>query len=226
MMATRTAKGMRRDQSIIDELARKPQTTADLAEILGCCASNVSVCIMRLMKESPRRIHISGHKSNVGKWAGRPAAIYSAGDAPDVEFVPLNISTRKQSAEDRQNKTIELLKKKRMTSTELSNAMYLTRATILNHLSALKKTGKVYIAYYRHPKEVNPDCRGGAWSPVYAVGNKEDAPAPKQKTSAERHAEMYQSPAYREQEKKRRRLRYLVEKSRKKPNTIFGALFA
>lgn len=223
-MAGMTAIGRQRVDSILAALKRQAMTLSQLAAALNLGESNAWMYVRKLRKAEPRRVYISGYKTNTGFGAGRPAPIFSAGNRPDVEFVPNNRPTRKTSAAERRDKVMELLTEKPRTSRELGECMHVVRATALIYVTQLRRENKIYVKRWKHPSTVNEEAIGGAWSPVYAVGNKPDKPQPVAETSAQRHARRKLDPAYVADARKRRKQQYMREKVLKKPQGIFAAL--
>lgn len=219
-----TSTGRQRMDSIVATLKRQPMTVVQLAAALGMGQSNVWVYLNKLRKAQPRRVYISAYKSNTGFGAGRPAPIFSAGNRPDVEFVPNNRPTRKTSAAERLQRVMELLTEKPRTSRELGECMHVVRATALIYVTQLRREKKIHVKRWKHPSAVNEECIGGAWSPVYAVGNKPDKPQPAAETSAQRHARRKLDPGYVADARRRRKQQYMREKALKKPQGIFAAL--
>ncbi len=219
-----TIKRLKRTDAILRALYDKPRTIVELAEVLGTVDSNVWAYLNRMRKATPKLVYISGYVSNTGKYAGRPAPVYSAGSKPDVEFVPLNIRGTKTSAAERREQILALLTEKKMTTLQLAAKLHLCGAAVQQHLKHLRDDKKVYIAKYQHPKVKNPEGRGSSWAPLYAVGSRKDAPRPKKETTSERHARLRKDPEYLAYVNKRRRLRHELAQIRKKPQNIFSAL--
>lgn len=218
--------GRLQEQRIITSLQQKTKTTQQLADALGMCRSNVAIYLER-MRRAPRRVFICDYEERTG----RPAPIYAAGDKPDVEYAPLSRPTPKTSAAERLSQALRLLAEKPRTLRELGPAMNMVPGAAGKHVRTLRtsKPKQVFIESWRHPSEVSPDGTGGDWAPVYAAGDKPDAPKPPRETGKARHARLHKKKEYRDARNKARRARYQVEKVVKKhtkagPQPWFAAL--
>lgn len=211
--------GLQREQQIIASLRESPKTNAQLCDATGLRRASIALYLVRLHAE-PKRAYIMGHEMR----SGSPAPIWAAGDNPDAEYVPQSRPMPKTSAEERIQQVLSLLTSRRMTTRQLANKMHVTQATAGRYVTKLRRDGKVYVYRWIAPYKAYPGTRAATWIPVYAVGDKPDVPMPAQESSSSRHARLHTSVEYREDRNKKRRLRYVVEKTRKKPNTIFAAL--
>lgn len=210
--------GMAQCDRIVAHLQQGPESADRMCAALGLLYSNLWRYIKRLRAE--KRIHISGWEPR----QGRPAPIYSAGDRPDVEFVPLRRPVPKISAAQRRVKIIELLTTKPRTSMKLAEAMHVGRDGVLRYLTEMRRERAVYVARWQHPNKTRGAGLGGRWSPVYAVGNKPDAPMPPKETSKQRHDRLSKDSAYVARCVRKRKARHTVERHLKKPQGIFAAL--
>lgn len=212
--------GLMREQQILSSLRESPKTNAQLCEATGLRRASIALYLVRLHAE-PKRAYISGH---IMRSHGSPAPVWSAGDKPDVEYVPQSYPMPKTSAAERREQVLSLLTSRHMSMRQLADKMYVTPATAGRYVTKLRRNGEVYVCRWIAPYNAYPGTRAATWVPVYAVGNKPDVPMPKQESSSARHARLHAHEGYREERNKKRRLRYQVEKTRKKPNTIFAAL--
>lgn len=211
--------GLLRERQIIASLYNSPKTNAKLCAAVGLGRASVALYLVRLHDE-PRQAYIIGHEMRNGS----PAPVWAAGDSPDVEYVPQSRPTPKTSAEERIQQVLSLLTSRRMTMRQLASKMYVTQATAGRYVTKLRRDGKVYVYRWIAPYNAYPGTRAATWIPVYAVGDNLDMPMPKQESSSARHARLHAHEGYRDERNEKRRLRYQVEKTRKKPNTIFAAL--
>lgn len=219
-------KSSRREKAILDALRAKPMTTQQIADAIGASNSSVAIYLRRLLESVPAKVYVSRYEPNLGKYAGRPAPIYSAGNKKSVEFVPLSCPVPKISSAERRAKILELLEAQPMTVNQLAVKMFIVRGTVSKHMTALRNAAErqVYIKSWDHPSKVAEEGKGGDWAPVYAVGDKKDKPKPKQETPSQRHKRLSKDQSYVLQRRLKRRLRYNVEKLRGKPQGIFAAL--
>lgn len=217
---------------IISSLNKAPKTVEALAAELGRCPSGVSLYLKRMRAEG--RLYVSGHIPSLGAFAGCPAKIWSVGNRPDVEYVPLRRPTPKTSAQERRDTVLRLLAEQPRTVRALAAAMHIVYETAGRYVGQLRKQERrqVYIAKWSHPREISPEStKGGDWTPVYAVGKKPDAPKPKRETSKERHARLSKSRAYRKARNAARRDRYnnvdrvLRQHKKQGPQSWASALF-
>lgn len=212
---------------VLNSLSGARMTVAQIAQELGISASSVALHIAAL-RRSPKQIYICGHDGKAGKpvHGGCPAPIWTAGSKPDAEFVPLRSPSPKITSYQRQEQIIAILKRGPRTTAQLSEVMHIVRAKVNDHLRKLRVDGnkRIYIKHWNHPALVARPGTGGDWAPVYAIGDKPDAPKPKKETSKDRHRRLMQDPVYREDRKKGARKRYQITKLRKKPQGIFAAL--
>jgi DNA-binding CsgD family transcriptional regulator len=203
-------RGERQEQRIIASLTEKPKTPAQIAEALSLGLSNVSIYTRRLKRQG--RIYISGHEGGVG----RPAPIFAVGSLPDVEYVPKRRNAPIKTVDMRLAEVRNLLESGH-TSRELGQKLHVTRGRAQKLVQMLKEQTPVRIVGWRHPGH------RGDLAPIYRLGKGEDAPKPRE-TRAQRYAKEKANPEKHERNLKRRRAQYHIDKARKKPNGIFGAL--
>lgn len=212
------AAGLARDARILACLAREPMTVQQISAAINTCRSSVGMALKR-MNEGARKVFICGHTE---RRKGRPQPIWSAGNMPNVEFVPNARPAPKISAAQRRQQILDLLRRRPQTVAELAESMHIVRARVVKYLGELRNAQprQVHIAKFLHPSKFG---RGGTWVPVYAIGNKPDAVLVIE-TPAQRHARLSLDLAYREDRRKERKVRYQIERLRKKPNHWASAL--
>lgn len=222
-MTSAKQRGRQMERRIVALLSETPMTISDMAARFQMTISNISFYIKRMRNSSPKLVYVSSFKENTGRYAGRPAPIYSAGSKPDLEFVPLRRPVPKISAQQRRERVLELLAEKPSSSIELGKKMFVVRDTALRYLTQLHNERQIYIARWVHPNKSQPG-RGGSYTPIYAIGSKDDAPRPQKETSQARHARRRQNKAYVEAERQRAAKRRERSKNKVKPQGIFAPL--
>jgi DNA-binding CsgD family transcriptional regulator len=203
-------RGERQEQRIIASLTETPKTPAQLAGALSMGQSNVSIYTRRLKRQG--RIYVSGHSGGIG----RPAPIFAVGSMPDVEYVPKRRSTPIKTTATRLTEVKKLLEAGH-TSRELGQKLHLTRGRAQKLVQLLREQTPVRVVGWRHPGH------RGDLAPIYRLGTGSDAPKPRE-TRAQRYAKEKADPEIYERNLRRRRAQYHIDKARKKPNGIFGAL--
>lgn len=218
------ARGEAKSRRIIDALRNNPMTTRQIAEALDISESGAALQLRKL-RDNPRRVHISGYYLSPGT-QGQPAPIYSVGNRPHAEYTRINIPGRKTTSAERRQQIIDLLTERPRTMAELSEAIHIVREAVGRHMRMLRKPGskQVYIRRWQHPSKIAAPGVGGDWAPVYAAGDKPDKKKPRAETPSERHQRLSKDDAYKAERRKKRRAHYAIEKTRKKPNSIFAAL--
>jgi DNA-binding transcriptional ArsR family regulator len=214
--------GARYRQAILDLLKEGPKTRQQIMATLGMASASVSSHLRKLHQE-PKQAFICDHIPNN---QGMPAAVWALGDKPDVEYVPQSRPGKKISAEERRQQVLAKLREKPRSAKELAKVIYLSKKAAGIYITQLRapENRQLFILKFLPPGVANPGLRASSWVPVYAVGNKPDAPAPKKETSSARHARLSKSEKYREAERRRGRLYTLIKKTRKNPRGIFSAL--
>lgn len=222
----KVAEGDAREKSILASLKRGDKTAEGIAEDIGASRSTVAMYLKRFHGSEPKQAYVSGHQL---KGRGRPAPVWSIGDLPDVEYIPLECPTpkKKPTAEDRRNQVLAILRKKPGTCFEIGDGMWVVHEVANKYIKQLRDATprQVFILKWLSPRETHPDNpRASSWTPVYAFGDKQDAPAPKKETSAERYARLKTSAEFRRRMKAKRKVEYAIYKAKKKRNGIFAAL--
>lgn len=212
-------RGEQQRQKLVKLLQESPKSTKELCKLMNFGRPNLMKHLERLQKE--KRVYVHGH---IAQW-GRPAAIYAAGNLPDVEYVPQSRPGHRPSKAQRIDQILTLLSTRGMSSKQIGAAIFVSPAHVLKFLRVLRDPAcrQIHIAKWRHPQE-SGFTSGGDWTPVYRAGDKPDAPKPRRESSSERHRRLSQNSEYREARNKERVLRYRVERTRNKPQGIFAAL--
>lgn len=211
--------GQRRAQAILDLLASGPMSRQQLSKALAAAGSSIAMHLERLHDD--KRIHICGHIPN---HMGMPATLWGIGNLPDVEYVPQSRPVPKTSAAERCEQVFQALAQQPRTSQQLAEAIHVVKKTASVYIAQLRRDKRLYILKWLAPGIAYPDARASSWVPVYAVGNHKDAPTPKRETRAARHARLSKDRDFREAERRRARVDYLVKKAKKKKQNIFSAL--
>lgn len=217
----RHALGNSRKQAILNLLESGPMTRKQIADALNGASSSVAAHLAALNEAG--KVYICNHIPN---HMGMPAAVWGLGNKPNVEYVPKCLPATKTSAEERRQQILKLLKEKPRSAQQLVGSIHVVKKTISVYIAQLRRpdSRKLYIIRWLAPGVAYPGARAASWVPVYAVGDKPDAQKPKRETKAERYARQKQSEKFLEAERRRARIYYVVKKTRKKPNGIFGAL--
>lgn len=211
--------GQRRAQAILDLLASGPMSRQQLSRALAAASSSIAMHLERL--HAAKRIHVCGHIPN---HMGMPATLWALGNLPDVEYVPLSRPMPKTSAAERREQVLRALGKKPRTSLQLAESIHVVKKTASVYIAQLRRDKRLYIVKWIAGGTLYPDSRASSWVPVYGVGNEPDAPTPKRETRAARHARLSKDSAFRQAERQRARVYYLIKRAKKKPQTIFSAL--
>lgn len=208
-------------QRILEALTGKRLRVVEIVQATGICRSGIAKHLLALHAE-PKQIFICGFDP---KTKGRPAPIWTAGNQPDVEFVPNTRPTRKTTAAERRDQVLAELKRKPRCARELADDIHVVTGTVVRYITALRRpeNRQLFIIRWNHPSKVCKTGEGGDWAPVYAVGTREDVPKPTE-TPSERHHRLMKDDAYREQRRSARRVYYQLEKARKRPNNWASAL--
>lgn len=218
-------KGVETNEKILALISARPMSVMQLAEALEMSKAGIANRLVELHAQ-PRRAHISGFLAKKGN-QGRETPVWSAGNLHDVEYVPQSCRSKRVTRDQKREKILQLLKHTPRSVAQLAELIFVVRGTAGGYITRLRKekVRRIYIIRWDPPIKSTGAGRGGDWAPVYAFGSLEDAPKPSRESSSARHARLMRNESYREQRNKERVDRYhQVEKYRKKPNTIFGAL--
>lgn len=201
---------------ILDILASEPMTLRQLADKLGLSLDSLYIYRNRL-SSAPKRIYVSGY-SDTG---ARPAPLYAAGDLPDVEYVP---ARKPKLAEDRKtkqrNRLLELLKNDgEQTAEQAGIRLSLSTSRARFYINELRTSSlkQAYIKRWQHPG------KRGDLAPVYALGNRPDAPKPRT-TRAQRYKQEKSDQDKYDHILDQRRTRYALKRASSKPRSWAYAL--
>lgn len=174
-------RGIRNEARIVEMTTGQMMSRRQIAEAMGFTLASAFIYTDRLHDANPKRLYVAGHQRNTN---GRPEPLFMAGNLPDVEFV----SYRKPKlAYDRVlvqfARVAEVLGCEPSTAEEVGEAIARSTGCARDYISQLRKARpkQAYIKEWRAP------MGRGDLAPVYALGNKKDAPKPRQ-TRAERFA--------------------------------------
>lgn len=217
---TRYTNNPRRDRTrakILAITAGADTSAVDLATMVYLSRDNVNRYLKKLRAE--KLVHIGAYRANHA--GGQPTPLYRAGEGQDAVYVPTRANLRKLIVGDRLDAVKHLLRYKR-TSADVGLLLGLTTGRARFYICELKNQGLVYISSWRSlPAGI---------APVYALGNKPDAPKTI-KTRAQTYAELMQraedDPELAEKIKRKYRLRQVKEKIaqiNRNPQNIFSAL--
>lgn len=120
---------------------------------------------------------------------------------------------------DAMDRMRKLMAVKQRSAHELAEALHLEISGIhqyLKHMLA-QTLRQIHVAAYK-------SNRGGRPTPLYALGDKPDAPKPRTPTVAERMARRRATAELAEKINRQQRQHYMLRQAKAKKNTIFGAL--
>lgn len=208
-------RGERQIKRICEFLERGPANKITIAESCFMAGSTAMGYIKRLRAEN--RVFICGHTAN---GSGRPAPIYQLGEGVDKVFCRVKRKHQgkgtRPSMDERSKEALKILRSAK-TSAELGILMKIAQSRANRYIRDLRAQGKVFIMGYRQPPN------GGDQSPVYMAGKQPDA-VKRRITRAERYAATMANPVKAERELMKRKTRLVVEKAKRKPQSIFSAL--
>lgn len=190
-------RGLRNEARITALLTGQQLSNQQIADTLSMCRDSAIIYTRRLRDCTPKRIYLSGwlHAPK-----GKPAPLFTAGDLPDLEYVP----TRKRKLHDRvqvQIKRITAALAKPKTAIQLAEAISRSLSRTHKYLTMLRDDRKVYIADWQHPG------KRGDLAPIYALGKLPDVPKPQQ-SRADRYQKEISDPSRRFRMETARRARY------------------
>lgn len=211
--ANNKARGVANEQRILSLLSEQPMTLHELADAMGHSVASMYLYRTRLMAQ-PKRIHVCAYIPNGHK----PSPVYAAGGRPDVEFVGGRKPRQPEDRKTKQRRRLrEVLEGQALTADQVGLKMHLSTSRARIYISELRALGQAYIARWQHPG------KQGDHAPVYALGNKPDAPKPRQ-SRAQRYKQEVGTPERHDRLKSRRRLHYAIAKARQEPASWLTAL--
>lgn len=220
---TRIANNPRRERMesrLLVLLKGNPMSSRQLSKALHTDLSNVHIYVNRLMK-SPRRVRVCGFDPDPPSGC-KPARLFGLGSAPDAKLVSKRAAARDRAPRvDRQLAAVKQLLKTPHTSVQTAQALSITESRARFYLRALRNADpkQAFI------KSWNPPPTTGTWTPVYALGNKQDAPRPTRLTYQQRKQLLMSDPERWEREQARRDKNRAVCWARSKARDPFSALF-
>lgn len=192
----------------------------EVGEAMGFSRTAAQKYMLRMNKGTPKLIYICEYEQP--STGGNPRAIFAVGDLPDVEYQPQYVkkSPRPVPRKIEQQARVIAALAKPMTGQEVANTIHLCNEQVMIYIKILRESTpkQVFIKGYQKAKHRGP------WSPIYALGDKPDAPAPKEQTRAERYKKERNDPEFVEREKKRRQHSRMIEKLKKSPVSWAAAL--
>lgn len=208
-------RGYRQEERILAAIADEAKTTRQLAAELHISRASVAVYLRRLTISPIKHVHIERYEMLT---TGRPTPFYRGGTKPDAVFQAIYV--RKDKQPDRRTARImqilELLIAPKAAA-DLAPLMTITISGTRRYLQELRADKRIYIKSWRHPG------KRGDWAPVYMIGNKPDAPKPKE-TRAERHAKDKADADKYERILAKRRAASRVKTATSKPSNWLSAL--
>lgn len=207
------ARAAQHEARILELLAEQPRTLTQLATATGLSLDSMYLYRNRLVA-APKRIYVCGHEAT----PARPAPIYAVGDQPDVVFVAVKKPKLPEDRKDRARRLLlELLQEDAQTAEQAGIRLNLSTSRARSYISELRKQRKAYIKRWQHPG------KRGDLAPVYALGNKKDAPKPRT-TRAQQYKKEKSDPDKYDRILAHRRKLYAIQKATSKPQTWLSAL--
>jgi hypothetical protein len=196
---------------ILAAIASEAMTAQQLADRLHLTRDGINLILAGMRAEKPRLVHVAGHAPNPS--GGRPAPMYRPGDKKDARYVKTRAAKGRVTLEQQYSRILKLLATEPMTAAAIVEKMELQRARL--YVTTLHDQRKVHIHSW------NPHPIGGYPSPVYAVGEGEDAPRPAPLSTYEKNARHW---AKLKADPQRHALHLHMQRVRRKPQTWFSAL--
>lgn len=214
-----TPHGKAQEQRILDALAVRPMCNNELAAHLGMGRTGAAKYTARMLAASPKRLHIVGH--HAPQTGGYPRPRFGPGDGVDVPYIATFPRTPKKEGDRKGDALFRIVKalEKGGTAKEMAKACHLAFTTVHKYMDEIHAAGwTIYIKRWKQTGARN------AWCPVYASGNRPDAPRPPMQTRAERYQAERADPNKVKRHEDGRRLGRLRRQLRAKPAGIFAAL--
>lgn len=208
-------RGERQQDRILDCIADQAKTTKQIAAELYMSRASVAIYLKRLMDSTPRHAHIERYELPT---TGRATPFYRLGNKPDAVFQPYYV--RKPKQPDRKTARImDILELLTVPHTvhEICAEITLTPSGVRRYLQELKADKRIYIKGWRHPG------KRGDLAPIYALGNRPDAPKRGESRSERYKREKADKDKY-ERILAKRRAADRAKAAASKPNTWLGAL--
>lgn len=205
---------------ILAILATGQKGHIEVAQEMGFSRTAAQKYMRRMHEATPKLIYACGYEQPLT--GGFPRTLYAPGDLPDVEYHPKYIKKSRKLVPRSQEKKAQILAllSKPMTGREVSEIVFLCYEQTLNYIKSMREATpkQVFIKDYKRPNN------RGQWAPIYAAGNKPDAPHPPEQTRAERYKKERSSDEQIERINKRRQHQYLVKTLKKSPVNWASAL--
>ena len=206
-------RGALREKRILELLAAGPLSARAIAAELHLSLSGTLIYLSRL-RAAPQRVHVAGFDC-IG--SGRETPLYGLGELPDAVFEAKRKPKQPVKRIDAQRaKTLSALATP-MTAAQLGVILCISAGATVVYVTELRAQNKAYIKTWKAPG------KRGDLAPVYALGNRLDAPKPRQS-----RADRYQKDkADREKYERllaKRRMYHRLARARKTPQSIFSAL--
>lgn len=215
-----SAHALAQERRILNALMTRPMCNNDLALHMGMGRSGAAKYTARMHAAKPKRVHIVGHRAPAT--GGYPRPIFAAGDGRDAVYVARFPSAPKKTAVDRKGDAMGRIMKeleKGRTAQEIAKASFLAFSTVHKYMDEMHAAGwTIYVRTWRRTGELNQ------WAPVYAIGNKPDAPRPAPKTRRDFYLAERADPNKVKKHAAGKQRSRMLQQLRAKPNTIFGAL--
>jgi DNA-binding transcriptional ArsR family regulator len=158
-------RGERQMKRILDALQDGPLTVRQLSDRLHMAGSGIFL-YLRKLREEPRRVRIAGFV----RTQGIPATLYGLGTEPDARYKRPRKVRKERAGSGQRTRILELVADYPLSTQQLVGRLGIAASGIRVYLRGLRADNKIHIADWRR-SEGNP-------VPLYAKGNKADAPMP------------------------------------------------